>query len=112
MDWDRIADNWKQFSGRVKEKWGKLTDDDLTAINERRDQLEGKIQERYGYAKDQVRKESMTGSPQSDRKLLAQAGAGVAPESCCQVCSGSERASRSIEECYAYVRTRSLHCLV
>ena len=36
---------------------GKLTDDDLTAINGRRDQLEGKIQERYGYAKDKARKE-------------------------------------------------------
>jgi uncharacterized protein YjbJ (UPF0337 family) len=47
--------NWKQFGGRVKEKWGKLTDDDLAVINGRRDQLEGKIQERYGLAKDQVR---------------------------------------------------------
>jgi uncharacterized protein YjbJ (UPF0337 family) len=56
MDWDRIAGNWKQFTGRVKQKWGKLTDDDLMAINGRRDPLEGKIQERYGYAKDQVRK--------------------------------------------------------
>ena len=45
----------KQFGGRVKEKWGKLTDDDLAVINGRRDQLEGKIQERYGIAKDQVR---------------------------------------------------------
>jgi uncharacterized protein YjbJ (UPF0337 family) len=54
---DRISGNWKQFTGRVKEKWGKLTDDDLSAINGRRDQLEGKIQERYGYAKDQVRKD-------------------------------------------------------
>ena len=41
--------------GSVKEKWGKLTDDDLAVINGRRDQLEGKIQERYGIAKDQVR---------------------------------------------------------
>jgi uncharacterized protein YjbJ (UPF0337 family) len=57
MDWDRIGGNWKQFSGSVKEKWGKLTDDDLTAINGRRDQLEGRIQERYGYAKDQVRRD-------------------------------------------------------
>ena len=56
MDWNRIiAGNWKQFGGRVKEKWGKLTDDDLAVINGRRDQLEGKIQERYGIAKDQVR---------------------------------------------------------
>jgi uncharacterized protein YjbJ (UPF0337 family) len=53
MDWNRIEGNWKQFGGRVKEKWGKLTDDDV--INGRRDQLEGKIQERYGIAKDQVR---------------------------------------------------------
>ena len=55
MDWNRIEGNWKQFGGRVKEKWGKLTDDDLTVINGRRDQLEGKIQERYGVAKDQVK---------------------------------------------------------
>jgi uncharacterized protein YjbJ (UPF0337 family) len=57
MDWNRLEGNWKQFSGNVKEKWGKLTDDDLTVINGRRDQLEGKIQERYGIAKDQVRQD-------------------------------------------------------
>jgi uncharacterized protein YjbJ (UPF0337 family) len=55
MDWNRIEGNWKQFGGRLQEKWGKLTDDDLAVINGRRDQLEGKIQERYGIAKDQVR---------------------------------------------------------
>jgi uncharacterized protein YjbJ (UPF0337 family) len=43
MDWDRIQGNWKQFVGRVKEHWGKLTDDDLAAINGRRDRLEGRI---------------------------------------------------------------------
>ena len=57
MAWDRIEGNWKQFMGLAKEKWGQLTDDDLTAIDGRRDQLEGKIQERYGIAKDQVRKD-------------------------------------------------------
>ena len=57
MNWDRIEGNWKQFTGKVKEQWGKLTDDDLTTIEGRRDQLEGKIQQRYGYAKDQVRKD-------------------------------------------------------
>jgi uncharacterized protein YjbJ (UPF0337 family) len=57
VDWDRVQGSWKQLTGKVKEKWGKLTDDDLTAINCRRDQLEGKIQERYGIAKDQVRKD-------------------------------------------------------
>ena len=57
MDWDRVEGNWKQVKGKVKEKWGNLTDDDLTAINGQRDQLEGKIQERYGLAKDKVRKD-------------------------------------------------------
>jgi uncharacterized protein YjbJ (UPF0337 family) len=57
MDWTRIEGNWKQMRGRVKERWGKLTDDDLTAIAGRRDQLEGMIQERYGYAKERARRE-------------------------------------------------------
>ncbi|MGE0629839.1 CsbD family protein [Pseudorhodoplanes sp.] len=57
MDWDRIEGNWKQFSGKVKEQWGKLTDDELTQIAGNRDQLEGKIQSHYGYAKDQARKQ-------------------------------------------------------
>jgi uncharacterized protein YjbJ (UPF0337 family) len=57
MNWDTIKGNWKQFRGKVKEKWGQLTDDDLTAIAGRRDQLAGKLQERYGYRKDQVERE-------------------------------------------------------
>ncbi len=57
MNWDRVEGNWKQFSGKVKEKWGQLTDDDLTRINGKREHLEGKIQERYGVGKDQVKKE-------------------------------------------------------
>lgn len=57
MDWDRIEGNWKQFTGKIKEKWGQLTDDDLTNIDGKRDQLEGKLQERYGYAKDKARDE-------------------------------------------------------
>jgi uncharacterized protein YjbJ (UPF0337 family) len=57
MDWNRVEGNWKQVKGKVKEKWGALTDDDLNVINGRRDQLEGKIQERYGLAKDQIRKD-------------------------------------------------------
>jgi uncharacterized protein YjbJ (UPF0337 family) len=54
MDWNRIEGNWKQFKGQAKEKWGRLTDDDLDVINGRQDQPEGKIQERYGLAKDQA----------------------------------------------------------
>ena len=57
MDWNRVEGNWKQVKDKIKEKWGNLTDDDLTAINGQRDQLEGKIQERYGLAKDQVKRD-------------------------------------------------------
>ena len=56
MDWNRVEGNWKEAKGKVKEKWGKLTDDDLTAINGQREQLEGRLQQRYGYAKDQSKK--------------------------------------------------------
>ena len=55
MNWDRIEGNWKQFTGNLKAQWGKLTDDDLTEINGNREVLEGKLQERYGYAKDEVK---------------------------------------------------------
>jgi uncharacterized protein YjbJ (UPF0337 family) len=57
MDWNRVEGNWKEAKGKIKEKWGKLTDDDLTAINGQREQLEGRLQQRYGYAKDQSKKE-------------------------------------------------------
>ena len=57
MNRDQIEGKWKQFRGNVREKWGKLTDDDIAQINGNREQLEGKIQSRYGYAKDQVKKE-------------------------------------------------------
>jgi uncharacterized protein YjbJ (UPF0337 family) len=57
MNWDQVKGNWKQFTGKVKEKWGDLTDDDLTAIEGKRDQLAGKLQERYGYAKDRAERE-------------------------------------------------------
>ncbi|WP_052281830.1 CsbD family protein [Kluyvera genomosp. 1] len=57
MNKDEIGGNWKQVKGKVKEQWGKLTDDDMTVIEGKRDQLVGKIQERYGYAKDQAEKE-------------------------------------------------------
>jgi uncharacterized protein YjbJ (UPF0337 family) len=57
MDWNRVEGNWKQVKGKVKEQWGKLTDDDLDVIASKQDQLEGKLQERYGYAKDRAQKE-------------------------------------------------------
>jgi uncharacterized protein YjbJ (UPF0337 family) len=54
MNWDRSEGNWKQLQGNVKEKWGKLTDDDFDVVAGRRDQLAGKIQERYGIAKHEA----------------------------------------------------------
>lgn len=57
MNWDQIKGNWKQATGSVKQQWGKLTDDDLQVVAGHRDQLAGKIQERYGIAKDDVEKQ-------------------------------------------------------
>ena len=62
MNGDRIEGNWKQVTGNVKAQWGKLTDDDLTQINGNREILEGKLQERYGYAKDEVKRQVDTWS--------------------------------------------------
>jgi uncharacterized protein YjbJ (UPF0337 family) len=58
MNWDQIKGNWTQVKGRVKEQWGKLTDDDLTTINGQREQLAGKLQERYGMAKEEAEKQA------------------------------------------------------
>lgn len=52
MNWDQVEGKWKQYSGKVREKWGKLTDSDVEMIKGQRQQLVGKIQERYGIAKD------------------------------------------------------------
>lgn len=57
MNRDQMEGNWKQFTGKVKEQWGKLTDDDLDTIGGKREQLEGKIQERYGKSKEDARRE-------------------------------------------------------
>jgi uncharacterized protein YjbJ (UPF0337 family) len=57
MNWDRIAGNWKQVVGKAKTQWGKLTDDDLDVVAGRREQLAGRIQERYGITKDEVEKQ-------------------------------------------------------
>jgi uncharacterized protein YjbJ (UPF0337 family) len=52
MNWDQIAGSWKQMKGKAKEQWGKLTDDDLAFIDGKRDELIGRIQERYGVQKE------------------------------------------------------------
>ncbi len=56
MNWDRIEGNWKQFTGKIREEWGDLSDSDLEKINGRRDQLEGILQERYGIGRDIAKK--------------------------------------------------------
>jgi uncharacterized protein YjbJ (UPF0337 family) len=53
-NWDGIAGKWKQYSGEVKKKWGKLTDDELMEVNGNREILAGKLQEKYGIAKEQA----------------------------------------------------------
>jgi len=58
MNWDQVEGKWNQYKGKVKEKWGKLTDDDMDMINGRRQQLVGKIQERYGLAKEAAEKQA------------------------------------------------------
>jgi uncharacterized protein YjbJ (UPF0337 family) len=57
MNWDRIEGNWKQLTGQAKEQWGKLTNDDIDVVAGRREQLSGKIQERYGVVKDEAEKQ-------------------------------------------------------
>jgi len=56
MNWDRVEGNWKQFKGQAQQKWGKLTDDDLDVVKGKRTELSGRLQERYGYQKDQAEK--------------------------------------------------------
>ena len=57
MNWDTIKGNWSQMTGKVKEEWGDLTDDDLTEAAGERDQLVGKIQARYGVTKDEAERQ-------------------------------------------------------
>ena len=54
MNWDQIAGQWKQIKGKAKIKWGKLTNDEIDVIEGKRDQLVGKIQQRYGIDKDKA----------------------------------------------------------
>ena len=57
MNRDRIEGKWKQYAGKIRERWGKLTDDDLTVIHGKKDQLVGLVQERYGYAKEEAQRQ-------------------------------------------------------
>ncbi|MDH3238765.1 MAG: CsbD family protein [Deltaproteobacteria bacterium] len=54
MNWERIAGNWKEFKGKIRERWGFLTDEELDVIAGKRDMLVGKLVERYGLTKDRA----------------------------------------------------------
>lgn len=57
MNWDSIEGQWKQFKGKVREQWGKLTDDELDIVAGKRDQLAGLIQKKYGVAKEEAERQ-------------------------------------------------------
>ena len=57
MNWDIVQGNWTQWKGRLKEKWGDLTDDDIQVLDGKKDQIAGKLQERYGIARDEAEKQ-------------------------------------------------------
>ncbi|MRX49770.1 CsbD family protein [Paracoccus sp. S-4012] len=54
MNWDIVEGKWDQLKGSVKEKWGDLTDDELTQMGGNRDRMMGKMQEKYGWTKDEA----------------------------------------------------------
>jgi uncharacterized protein YjbJ (UPF0337 family) len=58
MNWDQVEGKWKQVKGSAKQQWGKLTDDDLTYMGGKKDEIIGRIQERYGITREQAQKEA------------------------------------------------------
>ena len=56
MNWDRVEGNWNEFKGKAQQQWGKLTHDDLDVVEGKRVELAGRLQQRYGYAKDEAEK--------------------------------------------------------
>ena len=68
MNWDTVKGQWMQLKGSIRKKWGKITDDDLDVINGERERLVGKIQERYGIAKDEAEKQVDSWDPGADEK--------------------------------------------
>ncbi len=57
MNWDQVQGNWKQVKGKLKQNWGKLTDDDIATIDGTREELAGRLQSRYGYAREKAENE-------------------------------------------------------
>lgn len=78
MNWDQVEGKWTQIKGSVKQKWGKLTDDDLDIIAGKQDQLIGKIQERYGLsieaAQQEVKSWSIPPEEESEERAKQRVG--------------------------------------
>ena len=78
MNWEQIEGRWTQLKGAIREKWGKLTDDDLAVIAGKKDRLLGKLEERYGITKEEAEKQleswnptisGMRAEPRPERKV-------------------------------------------
>ena len=71
MNSDQFEGKWKQLKGSVKQRWGKLTDDDITSLSGKKDELVGKLQERYGITREQAQKEADEWARAANRDLDA-----------------------------------------
>jgi uncharacterized protein YjbJ (UPF0337 family) len=58
MNSDQFEGKWKQLKGSLKQRWGKLTDDDITTLSGKKDELVGRLQERYGITREQAQREA------------------------------------------------------
>lgn len=73
MNWDDIEGQWKVMKGKVKEQWGDLTDDEIDMIGGKKDQLIGRIQTRYGMAREDAARQV----EEFERRVTADGGARV-----------------------------------
>ena len=71
MNSDQMEGQWKQLKGKMKEKWGKLTDSDWDQIAGKKDQLIGKLQERYGYSREQAERDYSDWEKANNRTRVA-----------------------------------------
>ncbi|MGA8143994.1 MAG: CsbD family protein [Candidatus Acidiferrales bacterium] len=80
MNWDQVEGKWKQYTGEIRERWSKLTDDDIHIIAGKREQLIGRLQERYGLAKEVAAHEAdefvreLTEEPEDSNRRARAAG--------------------------------------
>ncbi len=90
MNSDQFEGKWKQLKGTVKQRWGKLTDDDVTRLSGKKDELVGKLQERYGITREQAQKEADEWAAATNTDLDATAGTGSAAGSHARTATGGK----------------------